>query len=553
MSLDSSFVLVPNSKPEISSVDSSNPSTLSSYTPGSSGSYAHDWSEIRISGRHFIDKYGRVCHLRGVNLSGSSKTPANNNETFPANAEIAIFVDRPIPLKEAHEHFSRLRRWGFTFVRFLVTWEAVEHAGPGIYDTNYLQYIRGLLQLLPKYGMVAFVALHQDVWSRYSGGSGAPAWTLESVGFDLNELVSTGAAWLNGVEGGGHAEDEMGFWSTGYQKLAASTMATIFWAGETFAPKLTVEYRGQTMNAQHFLQTTYLDMFDQVVKAVGDLDGVIGFELMNEPHRGYIDLKSLHSFDYNTDLHLGPTPSALQSFQLGAGYPTAVDIWTRSFPFPTRKSHTVVLNPDGKCVWKGKLKEGAEVRKGECVWEMHGVWGWSNDKKEAVVLRENYFVKHPMTGKKIEWYSDFFYPFLNQWAGRVRDISPSKMVFIEIVPNEFCPPSFLKEVRPKNMVYAPHWYDLKALFDKAYGEFTVNVQGLSRGMFPLLTFYWGHKGARENYAHQISTIVYHGHKHLGEIPIVIGECGVPMDMKSVAQFSLLVPVKERGWLTWTSC
>ena len=26
--------------------------------------------------------------------------------------------------------------------------------------------------------------------------------------------------------------------------------------------------------------------------------------MMNEPHRGYIDLKSFHSFDYNVDLHL---------------------------------------------------------------------------------------------------------------------------------------------------------------------------------------------------------------------------------------------------------
>jgi hypothetical protein len=27
-------------------------------------------------------------------------------------------------------------------------------------------------------------------------------------------------------------------------------------------------------------------------------------QVMNEPHRGYIDLPSLHQFDYNTDLHL---------------------------------------------------------------------------------------------------------------------------------------------------------------------------------------------------------------------------------------------------------
>ena len=25
---------------------------------------------------------------------------------------------------------------------------------------------------------------------------------------------------------------------------------------------------------------------------------------MNEPHRGYIELPSMHAFDYNTDLHL---------------------------------------------------------------------------------------------------------------------------------------------------------------------------------------------------------------------------------------------------------
>ena len=48
----------------------------------------------------------------------------------------------------------------------------------GVYDTEYLDYIRKLLSLLPQYGMTALVSMHHDVWSRYSGGSGAPAWTL---------------------------------------------------------------------------------------------------------------------------------------------------------------------------------------------------------------------------------------------------------------------------------------------------------------------------------------------------------------------------------------
>ena len=134
---------------------------------------------------------------------------------------------------------------------------------------------------------------------------------------------------------------------------------------------------------------------------------------MNEPHRGYIDLPSLHEFDYNTDLHLSAVrtcwshqfalphthlspASAFQSFMLASGYPTSVGYWTRSFPFPTRRTAYNVLNPMGSKAWRRDGPTG-----GKCVWEMHGVWGYDLIKKEGVVLRENYFVKHPMTGKKV--------------------------------------------------------------------------------------------------------------------------------------------------------
>ncbi|KAI1792651.1 glycoside hydrolase family 5 protein [Ganoderma leucocontextum] len=502
-------------------------------------SFAHDWSaagtggKIHLHGRHFVDAHGRVCHLRGVNLSGNCKTPVNHDhDTFPANHADVTFVGRPFPLEEAPDHFARLRRWGLTFVRFLVTWEAVEHTGPGIYDMEYLEYVRKLLSLMPQYGLVALVALHQDVWSRYTGGSGAPAWTLEAVGFDLHGLEQPGAAWLKGVRGGGHTEDERGLWPCGYQKLAAATMATCFWGGDMFAPKLKVKGAdGREVSIQQFLQTTFLNMWELVAKTVADLEAVIGFEMMNEPHRGYIELQSMHAFDYNTDLHLGHVPTAFQSFMLGSGHSTSVGVWTRSFPMPTRLTSQAVLNKAGQKAW---LEDGPT--QGKCLWELHGVWGWNQKKNEGVVLRENYFKRDPDTGREIDWYTDFYYPVLNKWAERVRSVSSQeKVVFCEPIPNEFCPKSW-RPHRPANMVYAPHWYDLNALFLKAFGDFSVNVQGLSRGMFLLKAFYWGQRGARDNFSLQIRNIVEEGYKSLGETPVIIGECGVPMNMNKGEAF-----------------
>ncbi|KAF8802038.1 glycoside hydrolase [Phlegmacium glaucopus] len=430
----------------------------SSYIPRSSPSYAHDWSRQGTKGRDYARKASIWLMLM--------VEPANHDhENFPGDHRSVTFVGRPFPLEEAHEHFSRLRRWGFD-VQFLVTWEAVEHGGPGVYDTEYLDYIRALLSLLPKYGLTAFVSMHQDVWSRYSGGSGAPAWTLEVVGFDLHAIEDAGAA---------------------YQKLTAATMATCFWAGDIFAPKLLVKNRhNQEVPIQQFLQNAFLDMWDMVVSAVGDLEGHIG-------------LPSLNAFDFNTDLHLSHVPSAFQSFQLGTGHPTFVSTWTRSFPMPTKHTSHTLLNTTKTKTWR---PDGPT--QGRCLWEHHDVWRWNTVTDQAVILRENYFSKAS---------------------------SPDVHVFLEPLPNEVVLSKSLDgRTRPLNMVLAPHWYDLRSLFERSLGNFTVNVQGLSKGMFILKTFYWGQKGARDNFTLQIQNIVEHGYKSLGEMPVVIGECGMPMDL-----------------------
>jgi hypothetical protein len=136
--------------------------------------------------------------------------------------------------------------------------------------------------------------------------------------------------------------------------------------------------------------------------------------MLNEPPRGYIELPSLHGYDYNTDLHLGairtslppsrpgilsdsPLPaSAVQSLALGAGHTVSVPFYTRSFPMPTRHTSHVSINEARKNVW---CADGPT--RGACVWVEHGVWAWDRVKDEPVVLRENYFVRDPASRRKV--------------------------------------------------------------------------------------------------------------------------------------------------------
>jgi hypothetical protein len=132
---------------------------------------------IRVDRSRFLDECGRTLILRGVNLGGSSKVPAQpdgatyRRDDFSDHRNVS-FVGRPFPLTEADEHLSRLRAWGLTFLRLLVPWEAVEHSGPGVYDEEYLDYLQRLAAKAADHGFCLFIDPHQDVWSRMSGGVG---------------------------------------------------------------------------------------------------------------------------------------------------------------------------------------------------------------------------------------------------------------------------------------------------------------------------------------------------------------------------------------------
>ncbi len=222
---------------------------------------------ITLSGPWFKDEYNRTLILRGVNLGGSTKVPTRpdgatyRKEGFFEHRTVS-FVGRPFPLEEADEHFSRLREWGFNFLRFLTTWEAIEHAGPGIYDEAYLEYLRAVVKKAGEYGFNLFIDPHQDVWSRFSGGDGAPGWTFELLGMDITRFKETGAAIVHQTHGDPFPRM---IWPTNDDKFAAATLFTLFFGGRDFAPNTMIE----GVSAQDFLQDHYIASIRKVAEYIG--------------------------------------------------------------------------------------------------------------------------------------------------------------------------------------------------------------------------------------------------------------------------------------------
>jgi len=461
---------------------------------------------IKTEGTWLKDEHGRTLILRGVNLGGSTKVPVRpsgatwNREGFFDHRDVS-FVGRPFLLEEADEHLGRLREWGFTFLRFLVTWEAVEHAGPGIYDEEYLDYLYAVIKKAGDYGIDVFIDPHQDVWSRFSGGDGAPGWTFEAIGMDITSFKETGAAIVHATHGDPFPRM---IWPTNYGKLANLTMWTLFFAGDDFAPETKVD----GVPIQEYLQGHYINAVKQVALKLKDLPNLVGYDTLNEPSSGLIGVADLQTL--GGIMFKGDSPTAFQAMLLGAGFPQEVAVWDMGLTGAKQKG-TRLVNPDGVSVWM----EGYEP-----VWKQNGVWGL-DDTGQPRLLRPDHFAE--VGGRQVGFYRDYFRPFANRYAREIRSVKPDAVIFVEGSFGEGHI-TWTSDDAP-DIVHAAHWYDAITLFMK-------NFIGWMTMDFLTQKLIFGPKRVRQTFVDQIALIVKVSKERMNNAPTLIGEVGIPFDMKN---------------------
>ncbi|KAF9927350.1 hypothetical protein FBU30_003307 [Linnemannia zychae] len=519
---------------------------------GTLGHHPTSKAPLYIRGQWFKDHTGRTVTLRGVNLSGASKmpvgVPSHQREGFlDADGTEVSFIGRPFPLEEADEHLCRLKHWGFNFLRFIVTWEAIEHAGPGKYDTEYFDYLVQVLYKCKEYGFKCFLDPHQDVWSRFSGGSGAPLWTLYLAGLDPSKFFKNDAALVHNTY-----EDPEDFpkmiWATNYNKLASATMFTLFFAGNVFAPNCVVD----NMNIQDYLQTHYIKSYMALAEHITAQHGieddvVIGYDTLNEPSAGWIGVEDISKIPHHQELKKGNTPTPLQAMLLGQGHKQSVEFWVTTFFGPKRRGSKTV-DPEGTTAWLspedrnqkdqrfGWKRAPQFPRAGECIWAQHGVWDLGTQQPLAL----DYFLNDPKTKEQYDFGTRSFLPFCRRFAQAIRTIHKAAIIFLEPPVNEL-PPSLPPPHDDSDIahfditsrvVYAPHWYDGLTLLNKRWNFFNIDYLGVKRGRYSsyAAAVKIGEKAIRECFRYQLACIKEEGQAALGEHPALIGEIGIPYDM-----------------------
>ena len=380
-------------------------------------------------------------------------------------------------------------------------------------------------------------------------------WALYAAGLDPDALHETHAALLHDAWDAPSDYPPM-LWATNYHRLACLTLFTLFFAGDAFAPKCTID--GESI--QKWLQRHFLGAVAQLVTAVreaGLLDEcVIGWDSLNEPHPGLVgaDLRARPG-----PMRQGPMPTPFESMLLGVG--EAVTLPTYTFgALGARHTGSVHVAPS-RGVW---LTPDADAARGAgrygwrraaappgCVWAQHGVW----DTATKTLLQPDYF--------RADFVEAFWLPHWAAYTRLVRSIHACAIAFVQ--PPVFAPPPHaIRALLDERACSTAHFYDGLTLVTKRWHSFNADGVGILRGAYShvLFALALGRRAVRACLARQLARLAADVTERMGPYPFLVGETGVPMDMgdatyaeQAHAMDATLAACDANllGYFLWTYC
>ncbi|MCP8718486.1 MAG: cellulase family glycosylhydrolase [Asgard group archaeon] len=548
--------------------------------------------EADMKGDFFDPKTGRKVVLKGINVDSQMKLPvtpyvpsyegdSTDPNSFFFDGDNVSFVGRPFPLQEAHMHLQRIKDWGYTTIRYLITWEAMEHAGPGKYDKEFVEYTLQVLKIIGNIGgLYVFMEFHQDVWSRFSGGSGAPMWTFYAAGLDPKKFTITEAAVLHNEPRFHDSSTKYRkmLWTSNYKRLAAFVMFTLFFAGRNYFP--TLKLNGK--NIQDYLQDHYLGAVDylwkNVIRNLPELvenGTILGFESMNEPSGGLVGHPNLKIIPDSQQLRVGTSPTAFQAMKLGMGFTCEVDEYKIAITGP-RKYGSKIVDPKGTRAWLSRedakiiddhygFKRDIDWPIGVCIFAHEGIWKWPKDfdfnklrdmtqeqrlevSGKCEMLEPYFFTnvheKHNLVHADgtvpekvdVEFFTNnMFVDHYIRFKETIRKGNPNAFVLM-LTPVLEVPPNLKNDPRKiidNKTVYCPHYYDGLSLMFKSWNvKYNVDTLGIMRNRYlnPVLGIVFGERAIRNCFRKQFIEMRQECNTYLGGLPIVMSETGMPFDM-----------------------
>ena len=364
-------------------------------------------------------------------------------------------------------------------------------------------------------------------------------WTLYACGLNPRTFDVTEAALVQNTYPDPPAFPKM-VWATNYTRLVCQVMFTLFFGGKAFAPKAIIDGK----NIQDYLQDHFLGAVKHLAQRIheaGDLEDevIIGWESINEPHRGLIGCQDLAVIPKDQQLQRDTSPTAWQAILTGSGRPCEIDTWEFGGMGPY-KSGSRLVDPHGVSAWLPAdhddtvygWKRDPGWRLGECVWAQHGIWDPATD----ALIKPDYFAKMPDSGDEINYEkftNTFFMDLYRKYSTTVRNFHTSAILLCQPPVLEIPPTVKNTADDDPNMVFAAHFYDGITLLTKKWNRlWNVDVFGILRGKYwaPAFAIKIGEPAIRNCFRDQLSAMRQEGMDCMGERPCLFTEIGIPFDM-----------------------